>query len=143
MFWDDANELIALNKRLRNGERYLTPWPKRFFAAGEDSGGCSDAIDLEDPEYGVFWFDRQNVEVGVDLRSEEKLKDWIVRQIAEAKHDLEADGIDPDTSPEKRLEIQNKNAKSGCISLLMLAVAGFLIIAVLLLGWEFTKWFMF
>ncbi|MCP3958390.1 MAG: SMI1/KNR4 family protein [bacterium] len=58
MFWDDAEALISLNRRMREGERFRDPWPARFYALGKDAGGCSDALDLEDPEYGVFERDR-------------------------------------------------------------------------------------
>ncbi len=46
MFWDDAEALIALNRRMREGKRFRDPWPARFYALGEDAGGCSEPLDL-------------------------------------------------------------------------------------------------
>ena len=51
MLWDDADALIALNRELRKGRSFEKPWPRRFFALGQDAGGCSDALDLDDPEF--------------------------------------------------------------------------------------------
>ena len=136
MFWDNPDKLIALNNRLREGERFLDPWPARFFALGEDGGGCSDAIDLEDSEYGVFWFDRQHIDVGATERSEEKIDAWIKRQVSDLEHDLEADGINPQGTPEEMHAILEKNSKGDCVSLLILAIVVGIIVSVILVSWN-------
>ena len=136
MFWNDPNELIALNKRMREGERFREAWPPRFFALGEDGGGCSDAIDLEDPEYGVFWFDRQHINVSNSDRSDEKIDAWVKRQISDSKHDLEADGIDPQGTPEETRAIREENSKGGFIPLLIVAIVGGVIVSAIIIGWK-------
>ncbi|WP_269542127.1 hypothetical protein [Cerasicoccus fimbriatus] len=88
-----------------------------FFALGEDAGGCSEAIDLVDPDFGVFWFDRQHIEVLETDRSEERMEAWIARQIKDHTHDLMADGIDPNGTPKQRDEEYEKSSKSRCYAL--------------------------
>lgn len=134
MLWDDAQQLIALNQRLREGEKSITPWPKRFFATGEDGGGCSDAIDLEDPEFGVFWFDRQHIDVGGSDRSPEKLREWVTRQITDSKDDLEANGIDPSVTPDQKNATDERNNLLGSAPLL---------IGALVLGLAICCWILF
>lgn len=135
MFWDDADALIALNNELREGGRTRSPWPPRFYALGQDGGGCSDAIDLDDPEHGVFWFDRQHIDVSDGDRSDEKLSAWIARQIVDSTRDLEDGGIDPSGTPEERALIQERNSKDACLPLFLL-VAG--VIAISILVWMFA-----
>jgi hypothetical protein len=131
MFWDDADRLIALNNELRRGIHAVAPWPARFYALGQDSGGCSDALDLEDPEHGVFWFDRQHVDAGANSRSPEKIEAWLMRQVKDYTSDLIDAGIDPDKSPEQRERIEKENVGKGCSGLMILIVA---LAIVLLIG---------
>ena len=128
MFWDDADSIIELNLLLRTKVQFRDAWSKRFYALGEDDGGCSDAIDLEDENFGVFWFDRQHIDVKSKQRSDEKIGDWIKRQYDDYTHDLEADGIDPNGTPENRGKIEESNSKGGCLSLILLVVIGVLIV---------------
>ena len=128
MFWDDAEKIIELNQLLRTDEKFRDAWPLRFYALGQDSGGCSDAIDLEDEEFGVFWFDRQHINVKPDERSEEKIESWIKRQIFDYTHNLKLDGIDPNGTPAERERIEKENSKGGCLGLIILIIIGFLVI---------------
>ena len=132
MLWDDANALIALNRELREGRSYVKPWPRRFFALGQDAGGCSDALDLDDPEYGVFWFDRQHIHVGVEDRSPEKIEQWLTRQVRDLSSDLAGNGIDPTISPERRQESERKEYRSSNIAMLLFAgvIAAALIVGI-------------
>lgn len=131
-FWDDADALIELNLRLRKREGSRAPWPPRFFALGMDGGGCSDAVDLDDPAHGVFWFDRQHIADPLTDRSIETLAQWVLRQTRELTSDLMADGHDPNGSPEALKASQHQEASSsfgGCLF--------FIIIALVLLGLGF------
>jgi hypothetical protein len=119
MLWDDADALIALNRELGEGRSFVKPWPRRFFALGQDAGGCSDALDLDDPGFGVFWFDRQHIDVGEENRSPEKIEQWLTRQVRELSSDLTGDGIDPMTSPEKRKESERKGYRSSNVAMLL------------------------
>ncbi|MCP3956295.1 MAG: hypothetical protein GY719_00430 [bacterium] len=107
-----------------------------FYALGEDAVGCSDPLDLEDPKYGVFWFDRQHVDVEEDQRSDEKLGAWIGRQIEDSRGDLEADGIDPDGTPEEKRAIEEENRKGCCLALLVIALVGGLLCAAVVVAWD-------
>jgi hypothetical protein len=119
MLWDDADALIALNRQLREGRSFAKPWPRRFFALGQDAGGCSDALDLDDPEFGVFWFDRQHISVGAEERSPEKIEQWLTRQVRELSSDLAGDGIDPTASPEQRKQGEEKEYRSSKVAMLL------------------------
>jgi hypothetical protein len=117
-FWDDADKLIELNLSLRKGGYCLTPWPARFYALGEDAGGCCSAIDLSDPDHGVFWFDRRIIDVTDDQRSDEKIDNWIARQVKELCTDLVGEGGDPDSTPADRKRFEDaefKSANWGCV----------------------------
>lgn len=131
MFWDDADRLIALNHELRRGRSPVAPWPHRFYALGQDSGGCSDALDLDDPEHGVFWFDRQHVDAGTNSRSPEKIEAWLMRQVKDDTSDLIDAGVDPDQSPQQRERIERENVGKGCSSLMIVIV---ILAIVLLIG---------
>jgi hypothetical protein len=125
-FWDDVDALIALNVELREPEGSRGPWPKRFFALGRDAGGCSDAIDLDDPEFGVFWFDRQHIDLAPDQRSEEAVNRWILRQTRDLTSDLAGDGFDPHGTPESLKATQDAKVKSGfsgCLIAVFVAIA--------------------
>lgn len=123
MLWDDADALVALNRELRAGRSFAKPWPRRFFALGQDAGGCSDALDLDDPESGVFWFDRQHVNVAFEDRSPEKIEQWLMRQVRELSSDLVGDGIDPMDSPETRKQIvRQENRSSNFAALFFVAI---------------------
>ncbi len=119
LIWDDADALIRLNRELRAGRSFVKPWPRRFFALGEDAGGCSDALDLDDPESGVFWFDRQHVSAGDGDRSPEKIVAWLVRQVRDLTSDLAGDGIDPMASPERRKESEGRDSRSSNRAMLL------------------------
>jgi hypothetical protein len=131
MFWDDARKLIELNMELRKGRRFVDPWPVRFFALGTDAGGCSDALDLDDPEHGIFWFDRQHVTAGPADRSPEKIETWVARQIKELTADLMDAGSDPDGAPRQRKAQEERNYRHSAFGCVVLIVA---VTAVLLLG---------
>jgi hypothetical protein len=129
MFWDDADRLIALNLELRRGHSHVAPWPVRFFALGQDHGGCSDALDLDDPEHGVFWFDRQHVDATTSSTSPEKIEVWLMRQVKDYTSDLIDAGVDPDQSPEQRELIEKEAVGKGCSALMIVIV----ILAIVLL----------
>ena len=131
MSWDDADRLIELNRELRTGRGAVEPWPARFFALGVDHGGCSDAIDLEDPEYGVFWFDRQHIQADAGARSAEKIEAWLLRQVREYTGELLDAGVDPGQSPEYRKAVQDRNAMGSCSTLVIVIVV---LAVVLLIG---------
>jgi hypothetical protein len=122
MFWDDADRLIALNQELRRGRSPVAPWPVRFYALGQDHGGCSDALDLDDPEHGVFWFDRQHVDATTSSISPEKIEAWLLRQVKDYTSDLIDAGVDPDQSPEQREQIEKESVGKGCSSLMIVVV---------------------
>ena len=136
MFWDDADALIELNMQLREDEKFREAWPARFYATGEDAGGCSDAIDLEDPEFGVFWFDRQHVVVDDEERSSEKLDAWIARQIEDSTHDLEAEGIDPQQSPEERSIIEAQITRKGGMAAVAIVFFVTFLVSVVIAIWK-------
>jgi hypothetical protein len=131
MFWDDAEGLIALNLELRRGRSPVAPWPARFYALGQDHGGCSDALDLDDPEHGVFWLDRQHVDATTASKSPEKIEAWLMRQVKDYTSDLIDAGVDPDQSPEHRELIEKESVGKGCSSLMIVIV---ILVVVLLIG---------
>ncbi len=145
--WDDAKALIALNKRLRKKEFAREPWPRRFYAMGEDDGGCSEAIDLEDPEYGVFWFDRQHIGIEKDQRSPKILESWLVEEVRDYTQDLVLNGHDPMATPEQRDQEVEESSNYGCYIMIFIIIIGWIVasvgIAVLtyFLGWGLEQIF--
>src|SRR4051812_10339081 len=57
--WDDAEELIALNQRLR---AEVEGWPAWLFVIGRSEGDpCGYAIDTRSPECPVWWLEQMQL----------------------------------------------------------------------------------
>src|SRR5437879_2628246 len=58
--WDDNEELIALNQRLRTE---VEGWPSWLFAIGQPAGDpCGYAIDTRRPECPVWWLEKMQLD---------------------------------------------------------------------------------
>ena len=91
----------------------------------------SDELDLIETELGVKL--PEQYRQAVDPYPIPVLRgntDWML-------HDLEADGIDPSGTPEEREAVQEKNAKGGCLFLLLVAIVGGVIFSAIMVGWSF------
>ena len=131
--WDNADELIRYNLELRAGDvSFVDPWPKRFFALGLDGGGCSDALDLEDPESGVYWFDKSHVSDEVSVPSPEKLSDWLKRQTDEMETYLLELGLTLVSSSEDFERAEAEEHKQQGRSCILFFIVAFLIGTVIL-----------
>jgi hypothetical protein len=57
--WDDAEQLIALNRRLRG---QVEGWPDWLFAIGQAEGDpCGYAIDTRTPDAPVWWLEQMQL----------------------------------------------------------------------------------
>jgi hypothetical protein len=57
--WDDADSLIALNRRLRAG---VDGWPAWLFAIGQAKGDpCGYAIDTRTLDVPIWWLERMEL----------------------------------------------------------------------------------
>jgi hypothetical protein len=130
-FWDDADRLIQYNRELRKGGAGIKPWPVHFYALGRDEGGCAQAIDLRNGE--LWWMDHCHVEAAGSYRHEEPLKEWAAAYFEDLAADLEGEGGEPSGTPERRGEIEERNARASArfsaalLVILLLVVAAALV----------------
>lgn len=123
--WDNAQELVGLNKDLRAGRDFVRPWPSHMFAIGSSEGSeCAGAIDLRVPEAPVWWVDHYQLDGRGSGQTHETFDSWVDEYSRALRHDLEADGIDPDGTPEARKAAEDANARAGCRTLLTLLLIG-------------------
>ena len=128
--WDNDKNIIEYNKDLRQGKNTNKPWPVKLFAMGRDQGGCTNAIDLSDPEYGVFWLDRTVLKNEDNEISGDKIGAWLARTIMELSNDMIMNGEDPNIEPKDK---ENKNGSGlGCfvIASMIIAIVGIAVILV-------------
>ncbi len=112
--WDDPDKLIELNRELRVGLYFSPPWPVHMFALGQDSGGSANAIDLRDPAGPVWWADRCILDVAVgSYQVSPSLEAWAVQCLADLRHDLVYNGIDPDGTPEAKKQVEQEGYKAA------------------------------
>src|SRR5688572_25331006 len=60
--WDDPTRLIALNRELRAGNKWIKPWPPHLFAVGQMDGESYVAIDLRHPDAPTWWVDHGHLD---------------------------------------------------------------------------------
>jgi len=125
--WDNAEKIIEYNKELRQGKNTNKPWPIKLYAMGRDQGGCTNAIDLSDHGYGVFWLDRTIIRNEDNEISEDKISAWMAKTIMELSNDMIMNGEDPNVDPKEK---DNANGGGhGCviIALIIIMIVGVVI----------------
>lgn len=112
--WDAADPLIALNQALRTGGR---PWPRHWFALGDGGDGSPCVIDLDTPGPAVWWMDRCQPDGPGSGRTHDAFDDWLADCVADLRADCEADGIDPDGTPQAHAAAREASARQsmGCL----------------------------
>jgi len=131
--WDSADALIEENLALRAGRYGAEPWPKHAFCLGHAGGGDVYALDLRQIDAPVVWVDHGHYEA-IEGYSTEPFSVWAQGYIRDLRHDLECDGVDPDSTPEDREAAETKNANAGCWTLVWLAVGGGILVAVVIVA---------
>jgi hypothetical protein len=131
--WDNAPELIKLNRELRDGRPFVTPWPTEFFALGTDAGGCTQALGLS--EGTVFWTDRCHIPAEGNRGRVRDFASWASEYVSGLRQDLEGEGINPDGDPGTARQIHEANETEG-----LRYDAGCLIAAVLLILGAVVVW---
>lgn len=94
--WDDAEALVKLNREKRQGSKYCPAWPPYMYAVGDPHGDEMIAIDTRDPEGPVWWLDHGNLDHIASYKTSDRFADWVEEFYGDARHDLWADGHDPD-----------------------------------------------
>jgi hypothetical protein len=95
--WDDAGQLIAVNRGLREWDHGHAPWPTRWFFIGEGLTGSGYALDVREPAAPVY-----RIEPGTrrpDPAGGQPFEEWLREYVVRARADLEKDGLDPDLEP--------------------------------------------
>ena len=110
-FWDDADQLIQLNRELRSGTSGVKAWPTHMFALGRDAGGCSQAIDLRSCE--LWWADRGHLDATSSYKHRESLKEWAAEYFQGLGEDLTGEGGDPAGTPQQREVVETRNARAN------------------------------
>jgi len=77
---DDAGEIIAVNRRLREDGFFGMPWPAHFFSFGGDGSGNEYYLDLRKEPSPVYFADHEGT-----LYSEQwpSLDAWLAERIRE------------------------------------------------------------
>ena len=133
--WDSADGLIRLNRELR----CEFSWPSHLYALGQPEGDDANyAIDLRDRAAPVWWVDHWDVEGKGSGPVEPSFAIWIASYSAELRSVLEGDRVDPDGTPKMRQQVEQANARNGCLLLALWAVSAlFAVIGTLaLLAWR-------
>jgi len=94
--WDNAGELILLNRRMRAGSRHCPAWPHYIYALGDPHGDEMIAMDTRDPEGPVWWLDHGIIDHNESYQSHARFADWVEEFYSDLRHDLLADGHEPD-----------------------------------------------
>ena len=130
--WDDAQQLITLNRELRAGSRFRPAWPAHFFAVGDPHGDELIALDTRTSEGPVWWLDHGMVNSKESYQSHSKFADWVEKFYRDTRSDLEGDGKDPDGKPEVEKPMSRRDVFWGVLryllSLVAIAVVGFIIL---------------
>ena len=134
--WDNAERLIAENLELRSsGGLGGPPWPNYFLCLGRAGGGDVYAIDLRDPQSPVWWVDHSRLDLNSSGPEADSFSDWVAQYIRDLRGDLDGEGVDTDGSPEEREKVEARNAKEGCLALLLIVAA--VVAIVVLVKWLF------
>ena len=130
--WDDAQQLITLNRELRAGSRFRSAWPAHFFTVGDPHGDELIALDTRTPDGPVWWLDHGRVDSKSSYESHPRFADWVEEFYRDTRSDLEGDGYDADGAPEALDAAQSASAKQGffgylaVILVIVLAVVAFI-----------------
>lgn len=122
LLWDDAQQLIALNRELRRGSRFRPAWPAHLFAVGDPHGDELIALDTRTSEGPVWWLDHGMVDSKSSYESHPRFADWVEEFYRDIRSDLVGDGYDADGAPEALEAAQSANAKQGflgCIAVIV------------------------
>ena len=133
--WDNPSRLIELNQRLRREKS----WPAYLYALGDRGESDSKAIDLRSeqaPVWDVEHFELDRTWIAYSTFVEWLEEDYLFDNI----NNLWEGGIDPDSSPEDRIRIEDaadKAAMRSCGLVLVGLVGGtsLLLAALKLLTW--------
>jgi len=101
-FWDDAKQIVELNKELRAGSRFRPPFPYHLFAVGDPHGDEIIALDTRHPEGPVWWLDHGIVDHQASYQSHSRFVEWVEEFYRDMRQDLEGDGYDPDQIPKSQ-----------------------------------------
>jgi hypothetical protein len=127
--WDDAGRLVELNKKMRAGSRYCTAWPAHLFAVGDPYGDEMIGLDTRSADGPVWWLDHGMFDSKASYQSHAKFADWVEEFYRDLRSDLEGDGEDPDGDPKGRKEADARNALLDLLSLVVMGIVGFAILA--------------
>jgi hypothetical protein len=97
--WDDAEELVKLNREMRAGSRFIPAWPPHLYAVGYPHGDEMIALDTRDPEGPVWWLDHGMIDHKASYQSHARFADWVEEFYRDMRQDLEGDGFDPEGAP--------------------------------------------
>ena len=130
--WDSATDLIQANLSLREGTPWRVPaWPSHVFFLGYPEGATDGyAIDLRQPEGPVYWVDHFHLDLSEGPVSQ-SFAEWAKNYVRDFTRDLESDGVDPQGLPRDRDVVELANARSGCWTLVLLAVGVAILLIVL------------
>lgn len=98
--WDDAASLVELNREFRAGSRWRPPLPSYLFVVGDPHGDEIIAMDIRSPEGSVWWLDHGMIDHEASYQSHARFLEWAEEFYRDIRHDLEADGFNPDVAPE-------------------------------------------
>lgn len=135
--WDDADRLTALNQELRNGSKFVDPWPAHMFALGRDDSGSANAVDLSDPMNRVWWADRCELNLTPGDSAPPPFREWASKCVAELDTSLVEQGVDRKSSRASRRQAEEESARAEGRCVIYLIGIG---LAALLALWGITTW---
>ena len=92
--WDSAEDLIRFNRELRMGSRFQKAWPAYMFALGRDGTGCTEAIDLRDPNHHVLWINCCDInQIPSDYGTSPSLNSWAAEYLENQRVMLLENGV--------------------------------------------------
>jgi hypothetical protein len=132
--WDDAAALIRLNQELRAG-KIGKPWPPELFAVGAEDDGSRYALDLGSSDASVFWVDRV---LDGEHGKRVPFAQFAEQTFSELRADLEANGVGPKATREKRKAAEDQAVKSEFLGCIVAPVAAFVLL--LLVAFAYLWW---
>jgi hypothetical protein len=130
--WDEAAAIVRYNQELRSARA----WPAHMFAIG-GRDGCPVAIDLRKSEAPVWWVEAESFKTVGTGQTHASFTSWTTDYVKDMRHDLEADGLDPDSSPAEKKQTEDEVGKRVDRQMLITVIV-FLVVVVagiLLLRW--------
>jgi hypothetical protein len=108
-----------------------------FAVGGRD--GCPVAIDLRKPDAPVWWVEAESFEAVGTGQTHPSFSSWTADYVQDMRHDLLADGLDPDSSPEAKAQAE-QDAGRRVDRQVLITVIVFLIVVVT--GFFVLRWWL-